>query len=59
MFARELLKNLGSRARDAFRELEVLMIFGLAEILGTEQLRRANDLGALFGGLRSQSQGIF
>jgi hypothetical protein len=53
------LEGFGGRARDWFGKLKIRVVFGLAEILGTEQFLGADNLRALFSGALSGSEGLF
>jgi len=51
-------KGFGGRARDGLGKIEQLRVFLLAEILGTEELREADDLGAARGCLLDTRDGM-
>src|SRR6185503_18364029 len=59
MFLRELLECCCAGARDRLRQLEVLVVLALAEILRTEKLLGAEDLRALFRGAFGKLQRLF
>ena len=48
-FARHFAQGCGRGARNFFRQFEIGVVLRLAEILGTEKLRQADDLPALLG----------
>jgi hypothetical protein len=58
VFLRQLLEGCGARAGDALRELEIVVVLALAEILRAEELLGANDLGTLLRGLFGQREGL-
>ena len=55
---RKFLEGFGGRARDWFGKLKIRVVFGLAEILGTEKFLGADNLRALFRGALSCGEGF-
>ncbi len=56
---RQLLKGRRGGAGNRLGQSEVLVVLGLAEILGAKQLLRADDLGSVPGRAVRRSQGLF
>ncbi len=54
MRLRDGAKRFGTRPRNGLRQLEIFVIFALAEILRAIELLRANNLRAAFGGFFDQ-----
>lgn len=55
----ELLKSVGGGAGDRFGKFEMVVVFGLAEILGAEEFLGADDLRALRNGFLGGDESFF
>ena len=59
VFFRQFLESIGARPGNFLRQLEILVVLALAEILRAEQLLRADDLRAVFRGALDERDGLF
>src|SRR5258708_27302394 len=59
MLFREFLEGCRAWSGDSLRQLKVLVVLALTEILRTEQLLGADDLRAVFDGAFGKSQCLF